>query len=66
MTLEETALRLGLSSNTILKNFKRTQDNLAKRGVKLTKIGTNNYEIQVIDEKKIFYTISQLIEDLDY
>jgi len=66
MTLEDAAKKLGLSSNTIVKNFKRTQENLAKRGVKLTRVGTNNYEIERTNEEKVCYTISQLIEALDY
>ena len=33
MTLEEVAERLGRSPNTIKKNFKRTQETLAKQGV---------------------------------
>ena len=49
MTLEEVAERLGRSPNTIKKNFKRTQETLAKQGVSLTKSG-DDYNIQIIDK----------------
>ena len=42
MTLEEVAERLGKSPNTIEKNFKRTQTNLAKQGVSLIRRGPND------------------------
>ena len=38
MTLEEVAKRLGRSPNTIKKNFKRTQETLAKQGVSLIEV----------------------------
>jgi transcriptional antiterminator len=52
MTLKETALRLGKSENTIYKNFKRTQETLAKRGIILTRIAKDNYTIEYKEEKK--------------
>ena len=64
MTLEEVAERLGRSPNTIKKNFKRTQETLAKQGVSLTKSG-DDYNIQIIDKQKVYFTISQLIEVLE-
>lgn len=64
MTLEEVAERLGRSPNTIKKNFKRTQETFAKQGVSLTKSG-DDYNIQIIDKQKVYFTISQLIEVLE-
>lgn len=39
MTLKEVAQMLGKSEKTLMKNFPRTQDNLAKKGIILTKWG---------------------------
>lgn len=39
MTLKEAAIRLGKSENTIKNQFPRTRDNLAKKGIILTKEG---------------------------
>ena len=65
MTLEEVAERLGKSPNTIEKNFKRTQTNLAKQGVSLIRRGPNDYDIAIIDKSKAYFTISQLIGALE-
>lgn len=40
MTLQEAALRLGKSESTLLRNFERTQKNLKKRGILLSKNGS--------------------------
>lgn len=39
MTLQEVCKILGKSENTLKTNFKRTQENLAKKGIILTKEG---------------------------
>lgn len=65
MTLEEVAERLGKAPSTIKNNFKRTQETLAKQGVALIRNGTNNYDIEIIDKTKTYFTISQLIDALE-
>ena len=48
MTLQEVCKILGKSENTLKRNFKRTQENLAKKGIILTKKGigeTAIYEV---------------------
>ena len=48
MTLQEVCRILGKSENTLKRNFKRTQENLAKKGIILTKKGigeTAVYEV---------------------
>lgn len=42
MTLQEICILLGKSENTIVYNFKRTQNNLKKKGIILTKQGRGN------------------------
>lgn len=39
MTLQEVSLRLGKSEETIKNQFPRTRDNLAKKGIILSKVG---------------------------
>lgn len=49
MTLEEVALQLGKSKSTLKSNFIRTQQNLKKKGIILTKWGNGKnaeYEIE--------------------
>lgn len=49
MTLKEAALTLGKSPSTIQRNFARTQANLRKKGILLTKWGEGRnaeYEIE--------------------
>jgi predicted transcriptional regulator len=49
MTLREVAQQLGKSEKTIYKNFHRTQETLAKKGIILTKWGkgeNTEYEIE--------------------
>ncbi len=49
MTLEEAALQLGKSKSTLLNCFPRTQANLKKKGIILTKWGRGEeteYEIE--------------------
>ena len=48
MTLQEVAQRLRYNERTIYKNFKRTQDALAKKGILLTKNKTD-YFIEYTD-----------------
>ena len=52
MTLEEVALVLGKAESTIYKNFTRTQKNLEKKGIILTKIDTDNYIIEYCQQNK--------------
>ena len=40
MTLQELALKLGKSENTLKTQFIRTQETLKKKGIIITKIGT--------------------------
>lgn len=49
MTLQEVCKVLGKSENTLINAFHRTQQNLAKKGIILTKIGRGknaNYSIR--------------------
>lgn len=55
MTLQEVCKVLGKSESTIKNAFKRTQDNLAKKGIILTKEGTGKdaiYEISYAEDKQ--------------
>ena len=55
MTLQEAAKKLGKSENTLITNFNRTKNNLAKKGIILEKIGQGkeaNYNIYYEGEKK--------------
>ena len=52
MTLKEVALVLGKAESTIYKNFTRTQRNLEKKGIILTKIDTDNYTIEYRQQDK--------------
>ena len=52
MTLQEVCKQLGKSESTIKTSFKRTQANLAKKGIRLTKEGigpTAIYNIEYFD-----------------
>lgn len=40
LTIEELAKELGRSENSILKNYKRTKENLAKKGIFISRSGT--------------------------
>lgn len=51
MTLQEVAQQLGKSESTIYKNFKRTQESLLKKGIILTRWGTDDYEIEYEEEE---------------
>ena len=54
MTLQEVCKILGKSENTLITNFKRTKENLEKKGIILIKegIGKNaNYIIQYEEDK---------------
>lgn len=46
MTLAEVAQKLRYSEQTIYSNFKRTQERLKKKGIILTKITKDDYEIE--------------------
>ena len=49
MTLREVAHLLGMKENTIYKNLRRTQDNLRKKGIYLSRWGTGkdaDYELE--------------------
>lgn len=53
MTLEEVAMRLGKSETTLRTKFKRTQENLKKKGIILIKTGYgDNADYQIIYEKE--------------
>lgn len=54
MTLEEVAMRLGKSEVTLRTKFKRTQENLKKKGIVLIKTGYGDKaDYQIIYEKEI-------------
>ena len=53
MTLEEIAMRLGKSEITLRTKFKRTQENLKKKGILLIKTGYGEKaDYQIIYEKE--------------
>lgn len=55
MTLQEVCKRLGKSESTLQNSFKRTQENLLKKGIVLTKEGigkTAIYEITYLEDEK--------------
>lgn len=53
MTLEELAQILGKSEITLISSFKRTQENLKKKGILITKIGRGkNADYQILYIKK--------------
>lgn len=54
MTLREVCKVLGKSETTLITSFKRTQENLKKKGIILTKEGQG---------KKANYTISYIEDD---
>ena len=54
MTLEEVAMRLGKSEATLRTKFKRTQENLKKKGIILIKTGYGDKaDYQIIYQKEI-------------
>lgn len=54
MTLEEVAMRLGKSEVTLRTKFKRTQENLQKKGIILIKTGYGDKaDYQIIYQKEI-------------
>ncbi len=53
MTLKEVAQQLGKSELTIYRNFKRTQENLAKHGIILTKWGRGEYTEYEIEYEEL-------------
>ena len=53
MTLEEVAMRLGKSEVTLRTKFKRTQENLKKKGIILVKTGYGDKaDYQIIYQKE--------------
>jgi AraC-like DNA-binding protein len=55
MTLKEVCKALGKSESTLKNAFKRTQENLAKKGIILTKEGIGrdaNYTISYVEDIK--------------
>lgn len=53
MTLSELAQMLGKSEITLISSFKRTQENLKKKGILITKIGRGkNADYQILYIKK--------------
>lgn len=53
MTLEEVAIRLGKSPNTIARNFERTKKTLEKKGIILIRIDKDNYEIEYMTPEQM-------------
>ena len=54
MTLKEAAMRLGKSEVTLKTKFKRTQENLKKKGIILIKTGYGDKaDYQIIYEKEV-------------
>ena len=54
MTLKEVAMRLGKSEVTLRTKFKRTQENLKKKGIILIKTGYGDKaDYQIIYEKEV-------------
>lgn len=54
MTLKEVAMHLGKSEVTLRTKFKRTQENLKKKGIILTKTGYGDKaDYQIIYQKEI-------------
>ena len=53
MTLQEVCRVLGKSEGTIKKNFKRTQENLAKKGIILTRAGIGETAIYKVEYKEL-------------
>lgn len=52
MTLKEVCKVLGKSETTLISSFKRTQENLAKKGIILIKTGTGKKaDYQILYEK---------------
>ena len=55
MTLQEVCKVLGKSETTLITSFKRTQENLAKKGILLQKEGVGkkaNYTITYVEDEK--------------
>ena len=52
MTLQEVCKILGKSETTLITSFKRTQKNLAKKGIVLIKIGKGKNAEYTIEYKK--------------
>lgn len=55
MTLQEVCKKLGKSETTLITSFKRTQENLKKKGIILIKEGQGkkaNYIINYIEDDK--------------
>lgn len=55
MTLQEVCRQLGKSETTLIASFKRTQENLKKKGILLLKSGkgkTADYQILYIKDDK--------------
>jgi len=63
MTLQEVAQQLGKSESTIYKNFKRTQESLLKKGIILTRWGTDDYEIEYEEEEQEKTYLQKLREE---
>lgn len=53
MTLTEVCRILGKSEITLITSFKRTQENLAKKGIILTKQGRGKQAIYNIEYKEV-------------
>lgn len=52
MTLQEVCKQLGKSETTLIASFKRTQENLAKKGIILIKTGVGrNADYQILYEE---------------
>lgn len=63
MTLQEVCKALGKSETTLISSFKRTQENLAKKGIILIKIGVGkNADYQIKYKEDDFLCQPQKIE----
>ena len=67
MTLEEVCLKLKVSESSIKSNFARTQKNLLKKNIKLTKIKEGkiiNYEIEYLNDNRAMTIYEELRKDI--
>lgn len=49
LSLDEVCEQLGKNRNTILKNYKRTRENLKKKGILLTRYGSGEKAVYTIE-----------------
>ena len=66
MTLQEVAQQLGKSESTIYKNFRRTQETLLKKGIVLTRLGPDEYEIEYEEADETYLEEKQRQNQIEY